>query len=70
MGMIMRTGKKRGPYRVRNIDVSECYSVGEVINHLKRYPNDTPVILKCSGKNFRICSNCEIDGKPILVGGR
>jgi len=70
MSHIVKTSKKQKHYRIRDIDISECYSVGEVLGLLGSFNYDSPLVLKCGGKNFRICSDTEVNGVPVLIGAR
>jgi hypothetical protein len=72
----MSNKKKRKSYRVRDISVSDSYTVGELKALFDGYyvTDDTPVVLRCGGKNFRICSDTVVIVKnqeiPVIIGTR
>jgi hypothetical protein len=60
--------KKRQKYnRIRNIKADTTYSAEEIIHMLSSFDEYTPVIVKWGNTNFRICSDLEIDNKPVLI---
>ena len=57
--------------RVKNVDGSFSLTTKEVIGWLaSTFPVDTPVILKCNNKNFRLASFAIVGNKPVLIGKR
>lgn len=58
---------------IKNIDKSFCMTRRELTNWISSTPefeDNTPIVLKCAGKNYRLSGLTIVAGKPVLVGKR
>lgn len=58
---------KRKSHRVRDLHCGNALTVGEIINWLKNFGTDQPVIIKHGNRNFRPKGDKTIQGKPVLI---
>ena len=59
--------------RTKNVDKSFCITRRELIAWLTQNPvfdDNTPILLKCGGRNYRFAEFMTVAGKPVLIGKR
>ena len=64
--------KKKTKTRIRDFNVGNTLTVGELKNNIQSLPDDTAIVLKCGGKNFNFSASDELMaiGKLVLRGYR
>jgi len=56
--------------RIRDFNVGDCLTIGEIKDFFKDFQDDEVVVLKCGKKNFRVADFEKIQNKPVLIGQR
>lgn len=56
--------------RIRDLNVGNCLTVGEIRDFLYNFERDAVLVLKCNNKNFRIADYTIVKNKPIIIGKR
>jgi hypothetical protein len=58
--------------RIKTVDATFAVTIAQLTNWLTggQYQIDSPVILKCGGKNYRLARVFNKGGKPVLIGRR
>lgn len=56
--------------KIANVDSKFCMTVRELRGALSTFDENSPVIIKVNGKNYRYAEFQTTNGKPVLIGKR